>query len=78
MTYKMTAKQAGKRAVAKAKGSLRMKYQLPTETKGPGEWWWDEAKDGIRICHYLKGMDTALAFFSWAKIKGAVSRKRGS
>ena len=54
---------------------LRTKPQKPTEVNGWGEWWWYEDKDGIRVCHYEKGRDTALAFFTWAKIKGALRRK---
>ena len=54
---------------------LRRAPQKPTETKEWGEWWWYEDKDGIRVCHYEKGRNTALAFFSWAKIKGALRRK---
>ena len=55
---------------------LRTKCMKPTETKGPGEWWWDESVDGIRVCHRDKDdTETALAFFSWAKIRGAVKRK---
>jgi len=62
----------------KTKTKLRGKPQMPTEAKGWGEWWWYEDKDGIRVCHYEKGRETAMAFFSWAKIKGSLSRKRGS